>query len=232
MVLSVKDLDDVPHILVIDDDQRLRDLLYRYLNTQGCLVICAKDAAEAEEYLKRFVFDLAVIDVMMPNENGIDFTRRIKPDYPSLPFLMLTAKAETESRIEGLEAGVDDYLSKPFEPKELWLRIQAILRRSAITKPSKVKKIGEYEFKPEQRLLSQSDQDIALTESETTLLEFMFERAGQTVDRYDLADGLGLDSSERTIDVQITRLRKKIEQDPKSPRYLQTVRGKGYILRV
>lgn len=231
MVLDLKNLADVPQILVVDDDKRLRELLFRYLKTQGCLVICAENTAEAEGYLKRFVFDLVIMDVMMPGENGIDFTRRIKPDHPVLPFLMLTAKAETESRIEGLEAGVDDYLPKPFEPKELWLRIQAILRRTAIVKPSKNKMIGEYEFLADQRLLRSADQDVSLTESETSLLAFLYDKSGQTVDRYELADGLGLDSSERTIDVQITRLRKKIEQDPKNPRYLQTVRGKGYVLK-
>ncbi len=232
MVLNAKNLAEVPQILVIDDDKRLRDLLFKYLGTQGCLVICAENAAEAEEYLKRFVFDMVVIDVMMPGESGIEFTRRIKPEYQNLPFLMLTARAETEARIEGLEAGVDDYLSKPFEPKELWLRIQAILRRSAALKPSKSNKIGEYTFDAEMRTLESDDRQITLTESETLLLKFMHNKAGETVDRYELAEGLGLDSNERTVDVQITRLRKKMEADPKTPRYLQTVRGKGYVLRV
>ena len=117
MVMSIKDVADAPHILVVDDDQRLRDLLSRYLGTQGCLVICAEDAKQAEGFLQRFVFDLVVMDVMMPGETGLDFTRRIKQDYQNLPFLMLTAKADTEFRIEGLEAGADDYLPKPFEPK-------------------------------------------------------------------------------------------------------------------
>ena len=169
----------------------------------------------------------------MPGETGIDFIRRIKPSYPQLPFLMLTALGETESRISGLEAGVDDYLSKPFEPKELWLRIQAILRRTIATAPTRERKIGAFEYNPENRILtSDTGQDIALTESENTLLEILFHSANETVDRYDLAEQMGLDASERSIDVQITRLRKKIETDPKSPRHLQTVRGKGYMLRI
>ena len=227
------ELDNKPQILVVDDDKRLRELLFRYLNKQDCLVICAEDAKMAEGYLERFAFDLAILDVMMPGETGIDFIRRIKPSYPQLPFLMLTALGETESRISGLEAGVDDYLAKPFEPKELWLRIQAILRRTIATVPTRESKIGAFEYNPENRILtSDTGQDIALTESENTLLEILFHSANETVDRYDLAEQMGLDASERSIDVQITRLRKKIETDPKSPRHLQTVRGKGYMLRI
>ncbi|MGM0421776.1 MAG: response regulator [Pseudomonadota bacterium] len=227
------DINAMPHILVVDDDERLRDLLLRYLSAQGCLVMTAESAAIADGMLKRFEYDLLVVDVMMPGEDGISLTRRLKQQFPHTPILMLTAKAETEYRIEGLEAGVDDYLSKPFEPRELWLRLQAILRRTLKTQPGVTKQIGDWYFDQDRRRLKSEDAaDITLTETETALLALLMTKSGQVLNRYDLAEKLGLDASERTIDVQITRLRKKIEPDPKTPRYLQTVRGKGYVLRV
>jgi len=233
MVLDIKNIHDVPHILVVDDDKRLRDLLLRYLHQQNTVVVTAESAKSADEILEHFIFDIAIVDVMMPVEDGISLTRRLKEIYPEMPVLMLTAKAETEHRISGLEAGVDDYLSKPFEPKELWLRIQAILRRTALTSRKNTDvRIGEYNFDLNARTLSHDDKSsISLTESETALLALLSKNMNEILDRYTLAEELGLNASERTIDVQITRLRKKIEPDPKTPRFLQTVRGKGYILR-
>ena len=234
MVLNIKDIDAAPHILVVDDDQRLRDLLLRYLNNQGCLVVTAENAEKAEALLQRLHVDIVILDVMMPGDDGVTLTKRLKPEYPNLPILMLTARGETEFRIEGLEAGVDDYLSKPFDPKELWLRVQAILKRSGFGKNQvKENKIGEYSFDKDKRLLrSEGGETIALTESEVALLDLLISSGGEILDRYTLSDKLGLDANERTIDVQITRLRKKIEPDPKTPVFLQTVRGKGYVLKV
>lgn len=233
MIKAVADINAMPHVLVIDDDQRLRDLLLRYLSAQGCLVMTAEDAKMADEMLKRFEYDLLIVDVMMPGEDGITLTRRLKQDFPELPVLMLTAKAETEYRIEGLEAGVDDYLSKPFEPRELWLRLQAILRRTQKSEDPTETRIGNSVFDPDgRRLKIDGGTDVSLTETETALLTLLAAKTGETLNRYDLAEKLGLDASERTIDVQITRLRKKLEPDPKTPRYLHTVRGKGYVLRV
>ena len=233
MNLNIKDIDAAPHILVVDDDQRLRELLLRYFNSQGCLVMTAENATAAEKLLAKFEFDIAILDVMRPGDDGVTLTTRIKPKYPDLPILMLTAKAETEFRIEGLEAGVDDYLAKPFDPKELWLRAKAILQRTGFgLKQSALPQIGQFEFDKEKRLLlSGSGHDVSLTESEVALLDLLSEHSNQVLDRYYLSDKLGLDANERTIDVQITRLRKKIEPDPKTPVYLQTVRGKGYILK-
>ena len=218
-------------ILVVDDDKLLRNLLSKYLTKNDCLVICAEDAAAAEAYLDRFQFDLMIVDVMMPGEDGVSFSKRMKNAHADMPILMLTALSETENRITGLEAGVDDYLPKPFEPKELMLRIQAILRRTLPNKNS-AQQIGKYVYSPDQRRLHPNDGDVVnLTESENELLKILHQSLNQTVDRYELADRMGLDASERSIDVQITRLRKKIETDPKNPRHLQTVRGKGYVLR-
>ena len=225
------DLMEKQQILVVDDDQRLRQLLSKYLNKNDCMVICAKDVPSAEEYLERFHFDLMILDVMMPGEDGVSFSHRIKRTQPALPILMLTALTETENRINGLEAGVDDYLAKPFEPRELLLRIKAILRRTG-NKVAGGDKIGKYDYNLDQRRLTSADNEIHLTESENMLLSLLYGAKNETIDRYELADKMGLDASERSIDVQITRLRKKIEDDPKNPRFLQTVRGKGYVLRV
>ena len=235
MILDIEKIDAMPHILVVDDDKRLRSLLLRYLSQQGCIVITAENAETAMYMLEKFAFDLTILDVMMPGEDGINLTKRIRTQYTDLPILMLTAKTETESRIQGLEAGVDDYLPKPFEPKELWLRLQAILRRTGFDQnhASEHIQIGDYVFDADHRVLkSENAENISLTESEIALLSLLIEHKGDILDRYFLADKLGLDAKERTIDVQITRLRKKIEPDPKTPRFLQTVRGKGYILKV
>ena len=237
--------EDLPHILVVDDDERIRQLLKRYLTAQSMVVITAEDAAVDREYLKELQFDIVVLDIMMPGESGLNLTRYIK-DSSNIPVLLLTARAEIEERIEGLSAGADDYLPKPFEPKELVLRIQAILRRTAQTTQSKSPQdissqqqmIGPWTYEPQQKKLSkisdtdQSTSNITLTDAEVALLNALLRRPDIPMRRDILAQQLGMDSQDRAIDVQITRLRKKIEEDPKSPRYIQTIRGQGYLIRL
>lgn len=222
-----------PHVLVVDDDDRIRDLVARYLTEHGFVVATTAGAAEARVALDAFTFDVLVVDVMMPGETGLEFTRalRVKND---IPVLLLTALGETDDRITGLESGADDYLPKPFEPRELVLRLQAILRRRP--KPAEAKKsvrIGSWVFDPIENTLIGEREIQRLTTAEISLLNALVQKAGQVVSRDDLARMCDMDDSgERTIDVQITRLRRKIEEDTRSPRYLQTVRGKGYLLRV
>lgn len=221
----------MPHILVVDDDERLRDLLKRYLTEHGFLVSTAEDAKSARDKLKSLSYDLLIVDIMMPGENGLSLTRALREESHQ-PILLLTALGETDSRITGLEAGADDYLTKPFEPRELLLRINAILRRT--TKPEEgdsMARFGVWHFDPERDELNNGSERLSLTNVEATLLKALTETPGEPVSREDLARRCGLEGNERTIDVQVTRLRKKIEPDPKKPRYLQTVRGKGYILR-
>lgn len=225
--------DEMPHILVIDDDERLRTLLYRYLGSNGFLVSTAVDATDARAKLQSLVYDLLVLDVMMPGESGFELTRALKDEGSTLPILLLTAKGETEARIEGLEAGADDYLSKPFEPRELLLRINAILRRAERSSEAKDKKprFGRWIYDPARSQLTDGDESVGLTTMEATLLDALLQKKGEIVSRDELAETGGISGNERTIDVQVTRLRKKIESDPKNPRFLQTVRGKGYMLR-
>ncbi len=233
MKLKYKKLkyNEMPHILVVDDDERIRNLLDRYLTEQGFMVTTAIDAKNARENLQYFEHDLVVLDVMMPGEDGMSLTKDLKLERPELPVLLLTALGESSSRIDGLEAGADDYLAKPFEPKELSLRINAILNRTGFkAKASKIC-FGNLVFNPEYRELKSDTDKITLTDTEALLLEVLIARNSEIISRQDLAKLTGNENNERTIDVQVTRLRKKIEQDPKQPRYLQTVRGKGYILR-
>jgi two-component system phosphate regulon response regulator OmpR len=221
-------------VLVVDDDDRLRALLQRYLTDQGFIVTSAADAAAAESHLETLQFDLIVLDVMMPGESGVAFTRRLR-QRSSIPILLLTARTEVEDRIAGLEAGADDYLAKPFEPRELVLRIRTILKRAAVAipsqpaRPSRVQ-LGAYSFDPRRNLLLLDDEPVHLTQSEATLLAFLAARPGVTVTRDDLAAAGFATGFGRTIDVQVTRLRRKFEVDQKFPRYLQTVRGQGYVL--
>lgn len=234
--------EDLPHILVVDDDERIRSLLTRYLTAQNMVVIAAEDAAQAREYLKDLIFDLAVLDIMMPGESGLNLTRYIK-DSSDLPVILLTARAEVEERIEGLTAGADDYLPKPFEPKELVLRITAILRRTQARRnntaaPQKESKqsaptIGPWLFDARLKKLdsSQSGTSIVLTDGEVALLNALLRRPNTPIRRDILAQQVGMAGQDRAIDVQITRLRKKIEEDPKTPKYVQTIRGQGYLLR-
>jgi two-component system, OmpR family, phosphate regulon response regulator OmpR len=224
------------HLLIVDDDERIRSLLQKFLIRHGFWVSAARDAAHARRILSGLEFDLIVLDVMMPGEDGIAFTRALREDIGT-PILLLTARGETDERIAGLEAGADDYLSKPFEPKELLLRINAILRRvpkadEASALP-KVLNLGPIRYDVERGEMWKGDDLVRLTGTESQLMKIFSTSPGEAVARGDLVEKLGRDkgqAQERAIDVQITRLRRKIEQDPKQPRYLQTVRGAGYML--
>ena len=223
------------HLLVVDDDERIRGLLRTFLRRNGFCVTVARDAQQARRLLGGLEFDLIVLDVMMPGEDGIALTRALRKDVAT-PILLLTAKGETDDRIVGLEAGADDYLPKPFEPKELLLRINAILRRvpaSAGTLGPKVLHLGPVRYDVERGEMWQGEQIIRLTATESHLMRIFAARAGEAVSRMQLVEDLGRDDAqaqERAVDVQITRLRRKIEVDPRQPRYLQTVRGAGYML--
>ena len=227
---------DAAHILVIDDDQRIRDLLKRFLARNGYLVSVARDAAHASRLLQSLAFDLLIVDVMMPGEDGFSFTRRVRAEL-DMPILLLTARGETDDRIEGLEAGADDYLPKPFEPKELLLRVAAILRRAAPVVAEndspKALMLGETSYDLLRGELTKGDEAVRLTSTEQALMRVFSRQPNEPVSRMRLAEELGGsagDVQERAVDVQITRLRRKIERDPKNPRYLQTVRGAGYML--
>ncbi|EME70595.1 response regulator [Paramagnetospirillum caucaseum] len=224
---------DDAHILVVDDDRRLRELLRKYLSDNGYLVATAADAAEARQCMAGLAFDLMVLDVMMPGEDGMALTRALRAEGKSLPILLLTARGEVDDRIKGLESGADDYLSKPFEPRELLLRVASILRRSPRDEPEPTRelRLGAFVWDMDRAELRQDGQPAHLTQAERDLLSILAEAAGQGVSRDDLAVRTGNSANPRTVDVQVTRLRKKIEDDPKMPRYLQTVRGMGYMLR-
>lgn len=224
--------DDAPHILVVDDDTRIRSLLKQFLAEQGFRVSVAATAAEARRRLEGLDFDLIVLDVMMPGESGVELTTSLR-EKKSVPILMLTALAETDSRVQGLEAGADDYLPKPFDPRELVLRINNILRRGGPTPTPKLEQIvfGPYSFQIARRELKRGGETLRLTEREQEILAIFAERAGETIPRHELV-GDDAQVGERTIDVQINRLRRKIERDPSNPVWLQTVRGVGYRLSV
>jgi two-component system phosphate regulon response regulator OmpR len=222
-----------PHILVVDDDDRLRSLLRRYLAEQGFVVSTAMHAADARAKLKHLAYDLLVLDVMMPGETGFDLTRSLRGDGTgrNLPILLLTAKGEAEDRIEGLEIGADDYVHKPFEPRELVLRIHSILRR--LPKPvvkSAVLKFGAWHYDTSRDELKRGDELIRLTDMEAGLMRLLAAEPGMAMSREMLAEKSKGAIGDRTIDVQVTRLRRKIEPDSKNPRYLVTVRGEGYML--
>lgn len=224
------------HLLVVDDDERIRSLLRKFLMRHGFLVSTARDAAHARRVLAGLEFDLIVLDVMMPGEDGMELTRSLRETLQT-PILLLTAKGETDNRIEGLEAGADDYLPKPFEPKELLLRINAILRRmpdtSAADAAPKVLSLGVIRYDMERGEMWQGDELVRLTATEVHLMKIFSAQPGIALSRAKLVEELGRDrgqAQERAVDVQITRLRRKIESDPKQPQYLQTVRGAGYML--
>jgi len=224
------------HLLIVDDDERIRDLLRKFLIRNGFLVSVARDAAHARRVLAGLEFDLIVMDVMMPGEDGVSLTRSLRETLGT-PILLLTARGETEHRIAGLEAGADDYLAKPFEPKELLLRINAILRRmpdipAAQTVP-KILSLGPIRYDIERGEMWRGEDLVRLTATENQLMRIFSACPGEPVSRAKLVEDLGRDrgqAQERAVDVQITRLRRKIETDPKQPRYLQTVRGAGYML--
>ena len=221
------------HLLVVDDDERIRGLLQKFLMRHGFLVTIARDALQARRLLAGLEFDLLVLDVMMPGEDGIALTRDLRAKM-TVPILLLTAKGEASNRIEGFEAGADDYLVKPFEPKELLLRINAILRRVPQVKPDagpKVLHLGEVRYDLDRGEMWRGADPVRLTATEAALMRIFSAQPGAAVSRERLVGDLGEDASqERAVDVQITRLRRKIEADPKQPRYLQTVRGEGYML--
>ena len=233
--MSVPNINDA-HILIVDDDERIRGLLQKFLARHGFWVTTARDAAHARRLLEGLEFDLLVLDVMMPGEDGLTLTTSLRETL-STPILLLTAKAQTTERIMGLEAGADDYLTKPFEPKELVLRINAILRRvpaeAPIDAPPKTLQLGEVRYDVSRGEMWRGSDLVRLTATESALMRIFANSTHQPVSRGKLVDDLGGDkgqSQERAVDVQITRLRRKIESDPKSPRYLQTVRGAGYML--
>lgn len=224
--------DDAAHLLVVDDDTRIRELLSRYLAEQGFRITVAADAADARRKLEGLRFDLIILDVMMPGESGLSLTESLYKDKTT-PVILLTAKAEAESRIAGLEAGADDYLSKPFDPRELVLRINNILRRNASPDAPKIEQVmfGPYTFSILRKELRKAAEPIRLTDREQEIMLLFALRAGDTIPRHELI-GSDAEVGERTIDVQINRLRRKIEDDPANPIYLQTVRGIGYRLSI
>lgn len=224
------------HLLIVDDDERIRGLLQKFLIRNGFLVSAARDAGHARRLLAGLDFDLAVLDVMMPGEDGVSLTRAIR-ETSDMPVLLLTARSETDDRIAGLEAGADDYLAKPFEPKELLLRINAILRRmpeaQAEDSAPKLLNLGDIRYDIERGEMWQGEDMVRLTATESQLMRIFSARPGKPLSRSRLVEELGRDkgqAQERAVDVQITRLRRKLEADPKQPRYLQTVRGAGYML--
>jgi len=227
---------DDAHLLIVDDDERIRGLLQKFLVRAGFLVSTARDAAHARRILAGLEFDLIVLDVMMPGEDGMSLCRDLRSTLTT-PILLLTAKGETDDRITGLEAGADDYLAKPFEPKELLLRINAILRRVPQAEPAvvvpKVLNLGEIRYDIARGEMWQGDDLIRLTATESHLMRIFSGAPNEAMTRSRLVEELsrsGGQTQERAVDVQITRLRRKIEADPKQPRYLQTVRGAGYML--
>tara|TARA_Y100000815_G_C13298845_1_gene483789 strand:+ start:520 stop:1203 length:684 start_codon:yes stop_codon:yes gene_type:complete len=220
------------HILVVDDDKRIRDLLTRYLSENGFWVTSTASSAEARKQLNNFIYDLIVLDVMMPGESDISLAQSLKK-VSSVPILLLTAMAESDDRIAGFEIGVDDYLTKPFEPKELVFRIKNILKRnvSSQNKARREIKFGQYCFDINKETLNIDGKNVYLTTSEINLLKYLANHSGKPVSREELSQKGILPKNARSIDVKIARLRQKIEVSPKKPIYLQTIRNKGYILR-
>lgn len=224
-----------PKLLVVDDDKRLRALLNRYLSDNGYDVESVSNVKEARAKLALHPYDLMALDVMMPGETGFEFTQSLRENLDSplsiMPILLLTARGESEDRIKGLELGADDYLNKPFEPKELLLRIQKLLNRSALKRSTLTPevKFGAFKYNTQQRTLYKGEEIIYLTSTESELLYILITNKGEALTRDDLAERSGITLSPRTIDVQITRLRRKIENDAKKPEFIKTVRHKGYI---
>jgi two-component system phosphate regulon response regulator OmpR len=221
---------DAPHFLVVDDDQRLRALLQRYLSTNGFRISVAASAEEARALMKSMEFDLLIVDVMMPGETGLELTKSVR-ETSQVPILILTARGGPEDRIAGLEHGADDYLPKPFEPRERVRRCSALRRRAAPAPatPHREVRMGEAVFDTERGELRRKGKPVRLTTSEASMLKLFATHAGRAFSRADLCTRLGV-PLERSIDVQVTRLRRKIEEDPKLPLYIQTVRGVGYVL--
>jgi two-component system phosphate regulon response regulator OmpR len=226
--------ENTPHILIVDDDTRIRTLLKKYLSDNGFRTTIAADGREALAQMEHLAFDLVVLDIMMPDLSGLEVTERLRRRKNPVPVLLLTARAEVEDRIAGLSIGADDYLTKPFDPKELLLRIHSILRRSQMesrrpSEPPSEINFGPFVFKYQRGELLQGEQRVTLTTREIEVMRKLTSEPGRIVTREELSDDHNV--SERAIDVQINRLRRKIEDDPRDPIYLQTVRGSGYLLR-
>ena len=219
------------HILVVDDDARLRRLLQRYLTEHGHRVSTAANVVEAKGALKNFSFDLMILDIMMPGQDGISFTLELRENL-DLPVLLLTARGEIEDRVNGLAVGADDYLVKPFDPRELLLRIATILRRTApVTPERRPLRFGPFTYDSERQELKRGEHLIHLTDAEISLLQILAEQPGLAVSRHQLGERSRICGSERAVDTQIARLRRKLEPEPRQPRYLLTKRGEGYVLR-
>ena len=216
------------HILVVDDDDRIRDLVKQYLTENNYLITTASSAEEAQKKVETIKFDLIVLDIMMPGKSGLDFTTENKNKLYT-PIILLTAKGEAEERVQGLEVGADDYLSKPFEPKELILRIKNILNKTKIKNIKRLVEFGSVKVDLSKNLISSDKKEYKINKTEKTILEFMINSPGKSFSREEIGKLINLDK-ERSIDVIITRLRKKIEKDPKNPKFLQTIRGTGYVL--
>jgi two-component system phosphate regulon response regulator OmpR len=222
---------EAPHILVVDDDARLRQLLHRYLVQNSYYVTTAAEAGEAKAKLKNLAFDLVVLDIMMPGQDGLSLTEELRRDS-EVPILLLTARGAPEDRIAGLEAGADDYLPKPFEPRELLLRIATILRRVQAVQTDDVLRFGPFTFNRRTGELKRDDEVVHLTTGEIALLQALAAKPGRALSRAELGDQGVVAGSDRAVDVQMARLRRKIEDDPRQPRYILTMRGSGYVLRL
>lgn len=227
-------MSEMPHVMVVDDDTRLRELLRKYLSDHGYVVTVAKDAPDARSKLEMLAVDLMILDVMMPGEDGLSLATDLSGKNGP-PILLLTAQGEADDRIRGLESGADDYLVKPFDPRELLLRMGKILRRKPPAMEagtqSSVLRLGMYLWDGTRQELRRNDEVIRLTTGEGQLMAALAQAVGEAVSRDDLARATGYGANPRAVDVQVTRLRRKVEEDPKNPRYLQTVRGQGYMLR-
>jgi two-component system phosphate regulon response regulator OmpR len=218
----------IAHILVVDDDSRIRDLLKQYLNENNFLVTTAENAEEAKKKIKIIKFDIIILDIMMPGQSGIEFTNENKKKI-NTPIILLTAKGEAKDRIEGLEIGADDYLAKPFEPKELLLRIKNIINKTSLNNIKRIVKFGNIEIDLNKLLIIRDNKNFKINNTEKIILEKMINAPGKQFSRINIGKLINIEK-ERSIDVIITRLRKKIEIDPKNPKYLQTIRSKGYVL--
>jgi two-component system phosphate regulon response regulator OmpR len=233
----VSDADNAAHILVVDDDRRLRELLRKYLSENGFFVTVAEDAASAAAKLEGLEFDLLVLDIMMPGETGLEFAAAQRAKGFATPILMLTAMGDADDRIGGLEAGADDYLVKPFEPRELLLRINNILKRRPVQAPPpappRIMRFGTWRWNPEREELASDDgqEPRTLTTAEASLMRVLAQRPGEIVSRDELIERSAVTGNARTVDVQVVRLRRKLDDDARQPRYLVTVRGEGYVLR-
>ena len=225
-------MDEAPHILVVDDDARLRKLLQDFLSGNGYRVSVAASAVAARQMMQALAFDACVLDVMMPGETGLSFVKTLREERADIPVLMISALSESADRISGLSSGSDDYLPKPFEPEELLLRLRNLLRRAVVAKPRvDVARFGLFVFDLQLGELRKADVPLRLTTAEKEILRILAKANGEVVSRLGLALD-GADVSTRKVDVQINRLRQKIEDDPANPRYLQTVRSAGYVLHV